>query len=1467
MTRVLFLLRLTSHTHHTGLRRPVRATPRSSHCAARVYSRRSSDSGVAHTRTSSLLYTHLETQLRLSPITPNEALELLVDPFPAVHHCGVLEHLVCVVHDNACCLDPSACLLFMSTMLHPTAPRCLHGSVVYDDDEVEESGAEKSGCGCLHTASEFSNLSVQVILDTLATTLIRCAIAELQRQLQNDASPSLWQSAMSSVQLTSKNSEGEGGSPTSPNSLLGGAAVLLAFVMKHAVTRRGDGAAQGRLTGANSRCVSQCSSLVRAVVQRFQNSTEETGRVSPRAETLTLDVLQPNGFAHTAPALHHARWRRRFFSSARRCWHWSILVCRATPLLLSRPLRSCAVSSLTEALESLHACLLSHQRTLPPATCAEAVEVLCWLLTRSLPMLRILSNNQIDGAGALSERDGGAVQPLWTTRLHEILTTLAGDFAALAADALQTHACDSAVRSEVVSMVTAVAFRLSLQSAAAEGEGGDRTARVPTSSQSRLVKSEVEVVRRLLRCALGCDICIAAQGISPADCNADHRVQSVVWVTEETWCRLVSIQHFLLLQGSLEGHAAEVQANVSAKCVVAYDKFLRVAVDHLVRRSTPAATHSDSRSPSGDPSSAHAAQHSVSLGFVFVFVKCWRAWRAACPDCSAGAGWLHSLRERIPRGTPSSADVGSNSHAEKSASSPPSPHQLTLWLVEAWAAALGGDEDIGALNVCACWSGLSVTPHLSCTSSADMDQALTSCEQRLAHQCGEFVLWHKNRYFRSASGGASLHFGALRPRLSYPASAALRLRLHHHQQQQHAITEWDARVRRSEVMWSALSLPAVLSHVGLRLMRPAVAALPLYACEERSLDTASPLHLPVSDAVLAVVRRSIETPLPLEVAHFSLYFVTTFVTWCEAAGVHEGWSCISVVDCTGNVDEDCSMQARCAEGCCPWLLLSVEGLASASGLHGASDTVALAFLWSKGKCQSCTDAAVGGRVSSAVSPLTHTAVRKAQNVPPQLSRRAVAADYGWLRLALAQWTRRYALLLVLFLTADDEWQRSRAAHARRRTATTLLLQSGTCPRPQWNWGADRGCSRRVPAAPSATLQSGADSPLSLTSTTRRSSNSEVWECEAQLRLQLYCVARRLRRHVEQLSHAMQQSSSLTSADATVAVRDTQRDLAALLGQLTEAPHTSSSRATATTLSWLRSCTKRFLLRLSDDDGKCVFRGEHRQQEHSPSGQQSVCRRVQASAAPREYRVQELETTLHHLRLVSLDTSGEAREAKAEATGGDNRTPQDVCDSDEERWREEAWAVLAALCRSPDLSFLTSPTVLRFVEKQWSDCWRCLLCGMETASHSAAAAVAADNGSCWWEHVAAVADVVAQLDALVTYRLMLRATHAFHLLAAELMEYVAVVYMPVLRAAAAPTCGFVTTAVEALERQLTERDCVGGKVHGFRFSSASLRTYEVLLCNRYGAEERREPCVWQRWMQELACEDAVLQQSPLRARSV
>ena len=1544
-------------------------------------------------------YCRLEARLPMSPITPNEALKLLTCAFPMVHHRGVVEHLVRVVRGNSCCLDPQLCLALMAQLLFPAPPRSFYSFTSLDqiDEEVALIDRERNSWNapCL-----LDDAAVRVALAPLHETLLQSVAVHLQWHLQGTTgSPSeeyagaalrLWD--LTSSDSASATTRGEAKESDASESMLlllleRGASLLLAFSVQISSPYRQRCLADAERSShaALPQCA-DCTALACRVIGRLFEQRRRTSSTR-QATPVRLRTRHSEHFHACPKHAHHPRegreglqWRE-FCEAACRCWQWSIFVCRATPLLPSRAVRAFVVDSLIESLQTLQKLLPSPadsssarapvQRAAVTAWSRQrrlaVVEMLHWLLTRSLPPLHVPI--EVDAPASAEQRspfekDGSdathqSARPpqqssLWTVELRHVLLKLASSFADASialltkTESLSSNAENSLVGEFplLIDMMAAVALRLSLQFTAAAAPSCDACAAL----------SEVDVARRLLQCVLSLPLRIgrvpltefpvvrvtrdeteATQPLLSASEEDKGSDVCGVAMSEETWCRLACVQrcvsHLTTPAKRVRSAGAAVSpfTDTHVKDTTAYlTQLLRIGFCHIVQfcRSTKtcSAGEKDSRisnsssdtqrCPATDVEQQPAAvttaapeKRFFSLTFLLTFVKCWRAWLDVCPNVSH-ADWLTCAHggERHVHCTDCAPLSPDNTYLNRGSSTPPahnelslterndavrrsalltsqgllaSVHQLSLWLVEAWAAALTAIYDLDPLDVCACWSMLFTSSRLHRRVSgsrpfcfAAQHTAVCACEQRFSRQCEKYLKQLRNARFERGVG-AMLKACEARPRLNHASLP--------HRAQASVDGADEFAVNR----WRPVYAPVFISHTALRLLNDIGASLDAAAAaatatnaEERALGSDGAPQLPLSETSVEVLRRTIESPLPMELTYFQLWMVAAYVDWCEAAMLHSGWCRLNAEDCQmdsrdGQLDDEVSATAAAAlkrrGSSAPWLILAVEGVASSCG----ADTATLVYLWSLCDRESfkppaaydhadeCSLLCMYNRSLCAVSPLAFSAP-PAPHQPVQSS--TCSLPYfgsgpvkAWLRRAVDVWQRRYALRLLLFFLHEESWQRH-----RKTSAGHPISALPSCFKNR------SGALQVASAAVNAGQQRAAPNRMSLTDsfamrpvlTVARDDSSFLWHSDA-LHPLLCWAARRLVRRVAWLTTKVLNSRTPSHPGAPCTHDRVCLEVSRLLSRWDGRTQTGRAKPSCGT------CVRSLLASVCESHafpqssiGLSVFR--------CPSGPPSrySCQRLSRTLSD---HVWELEDKLQSLGLVAAGTAVFCRESncavKHLSANGAGECAAAAADVNSAT-TEEARALLTALCASPELTFLTSPCTLRFVDELWHTCWAWLV-HMSDGAH-----VDSTTPRTWSESGEASKGMnlmdatgeAAEVDALVTCRVMLHATRHLHLLAAELLEYVCSVHIPALKASATGPWSFVASPAEALERQLAVRDAAaaadGPAVQDrceFRFSAISLRTYEVLCLDRFGPEERRRPCVWQRWMQELAREDAVLLQ--------
>jgi hypothetical protein len=725
---------------------------------------------------------------------------------------------------------------------------------------------------------------------------------------------------------------------------------------------------------------------------------------------------------------------------------------------------------------------------------------------------------------------------------------------------------------------------------------------------------------------------------------------------------------------------------------------------------------------------------------------------------------------------------------------------------------------------------------------------MDACEQRLSRQCGAFL-----EELRNAKCGRKIGV----------CTQMCVTRLQH---------DWqdgfpgEARELDNARRWRPLFAPALVSHAGLRLLSSITREGSAVSHDDDDDGGERSRQLPLSESMLEVLRRTIAVPLSREKSLFQLSMIVAYVEWCEAAAMHTGWCYLTAEDCSDGGASEKDVPRR--DGSSPWWILSVEGFASASGLQPASDTVALVYLWcgrggardgSRGSDLLCRGGAAEGLPRgcpvlpyhcswNAVSPLSPFASPSLPSSPSAQQ----TCTLKWLRQAVDQWTDCYSLRVLLFFLQETAWQRQRMAHTEQRQLTAPSLSLSAPHRKQ-------RCS------PHGAL------------TTTNTDGFVQWNSEA-LQPLLRSAARRLTCRMERLAIDVQRSSKLAHPGMQCSTHEARHEVTQLLCRF--GGQTNVTRTGHRTLSHNDS----ILAALCGEDISlpqgtatsvpCPF----------SDATTSLTDRVQGLSQSPAVLVREVEDALDSLGLGETNTRRACCSGPEESGDIVSRRDNDA-DGFGVAVAGEAHALLMTLCAAPELTFLVSPRVLHFMYVLWDTCWACLLQLAQDDTHArknARHCPASDSkaGDGW--HRSATAGDHAELDALVTCRVMLHATRHLHVLAAELVEYACTVYIPALKASTEGAYDLVTTPMEALAKQLAARDtphglkgsassslllyhsvsAACGRGERFCFSSSSLRTYEVLCIGCFGKDERRQPCVWQRWMQELAFGDARLQEHHL-----
>lgn len=1413
----------------------------------------------------------LEGRLPVAPLLPNEALRALVHMVPAdAHHTGVVTHLVHTLSGNACCLDPTLCLTTMERLLSPESPSWLHG----------ERGDPVAHSACTASAAEGTvpEVSVLLALAPLGRVLCRCVAARLRlcvgaaTRSSNHGVGHWWLPAPLHVADT------EIAADAQHDFLLRGAAVLLAF------------------TAEPQYCPDDASSdstSNRDCGHRTLGTCVEGGAQWRRAAASGVAV--PVLMCLCAPGpLQHPPPQASLPQLGQRCWWWATLLCRAVPSVPSPAVRGEAAWSLVRALHELRdglkrtAAARGSPAALSEADVCSCVELTEWLVVHSVPLIRDGAGERARCLGENSAPARAGVSPCstWTTELRHALAGLADCLAALLATPAKPgeehrspRAAAAAVapwlaytpsrRRQLLRAVVSVVYRLTVQWVAAATPlataravtalwrsgaftpGGSENAAPPVGC-----RGELAVVVRLLRPLL------LSEGPAARDAVAADDDAEGLFADEQTWCRLASVVD--VLRCTQRGASAALNTapgpldDGQLFFQQLEQRLLRAGVLHALRsKQTPA-----------------TASSGVSAAFVLALIKSWRRWPITWA-ASRHVQWLESVavlatpytsRDLLADQEDEGAEATSSSHcgdctattdAGDDASflrAAASQRRLTSLLLEVWHDSIGVEHDTDPLDVCASWYAFTAAeavpqPRGMCTVAdrrCSRAPAVGQAAAREAALCSWLDATALTGERRLGRHGASWLFRLY----DIPYRTLLSAGGRRSESRPHPYREaeaWRAEYRQLSSGWCPMCLPALVSHLALRLL------------DHDRLT--SPQH--THTRLLAVVRSAMQRPATEELAVFQLSLIVRFVEWCEAAGVSRRWCACAVTHPRGFGDaadaaatgplhalRDLLRSASC-RAALPWWVLTVDGLPVTGGVRGRVDAPLVVFLWEHTEIAATASATqmLASRSDDGAGDVAHPTgtfvsaghldgiSRSTSAVQPLLPLRVVRShrrsdaqedgdDYknngeadSWsLARAVRDWSTRYALRLALLDVVEERWHRTQAAAAARQEPLV----------------ARRLHVRSLPPLPSRrSLDAAAGGAHVLYRTVTSGAGGavdSVWNSDAYRPL-LQWVTTSAAEVVEMLAAELRADMASHASG-----------LSASFSTSLESGHTTPRHDRGSTdriWSALRQRLSPAPVATPSSQFRGSFGDDRRWGEGAAVGGDETMAHVDTSIAAGA--AAQVERLLHHPGLAPLVPSQEApTPVLAGADAGE-------CD-----------ALLASLLLSP-AHLCTSPPALSFAaDTLWCRCW-----AARHACHGVDAVAAA-----------------ADLDKLVTWRAVLGCMARVHRLVEVWAEYLSSVYVPALVAASpggaphtAATAWLVATPVEAMRHQLqriaatrsahavagTADPVTAAPCHPVGFASPSaftaeaLRTYEVLVrCTLDG--ERRAPLVWQRWVQDVAATD-------------
>ncbi|CBZ27915.1 conserved hypothetical protein [Leishmania mexicana MHOM/GT/2001/U1103] len=730
--------------------------------------------------------------------------------------------------------------------------------------------------------------------------------------------------------------------------------------------------------------------------------------------------------------------------------------------------------------------------------------------------------------------------------------------------------------------------------------------------------------------------------------------------------------------------------------------------------------------------------------------------------------------------------------------------------------------------------------------------------------------------------------------------------------------------------WCPISLPSIVSHLALRVLyrsRPEGPAGTTAAILDGNGVTP---ELPrVSDSFVSMMHAAMLTPVTEELAAFQLSVVCRYAEWCQSAGVHIGWcACAVQAHCTAGgsgVSVSCMPvdglvgPASGATGM-PWWVLTVDGMAVRESRRGSVSVATILFLWEHGVAAATGMEASrffgphdrhGSGRASAIRPLMPPRPRTAGDgalaelsaaspsemelgtlgAPPKAAPelddevggcRDFSDEDPSMRQSVVAWGHRYALRLLLFEVTEGQRHRESSTALARRSQQQLARRALCDPRRQRR--------RALAAIHEGSVQEDAKSAagarlFNYATSAYRSAVSGlditprfVWHSDAYRPL-LQFVAESAACMVNQLAAEVLAFACTTAAHSETSNSKVEADeprtaghrvFGAIVTGLFKAKHSGSWTTRLTAHLWgelRRSWAQATVAQLSRTfpyaDGTSFLGSRHRPSPtpvvHCSLGQHPESLGL-ASSDP----VSRLEQLLCGLGLVAASE----KHLVCHAPGSVMST---------EGVAEESYALLASLLLSPEL-VCTSSIVVRFANTAlWPKCWGSLARASSAAAHH--------NAGSMPNSLEGLEDVAAQLDALVTFRVILRCIEQVQRLVHELVEYLCCVFVPAVQADHCAAC-LTAMPVEAMCRlactfsssascsaasptthpehvataKRNRRDARNLRRH-FRFSSAMVRAFEVLCLGRCG-DERRAPRVWEQWTRELLRSDRVLREHPL-----
>ncbi|CAG9576416.1 conserved hypothetical protein [Leishmania major strain Friedlin] len=621
-------------------------------------------------------------------------------------------------------------------------------------------------------------------------------------------------------------------------------------------------------------------------------------------------------------------------------------------------------------------------------------------------------------------------------------------------------------------------------------------------------------------------------------------------------------------------------------------------------------------------------------------------------------------------------------------------------------------------------------------------------------------------------------------------------------------------------------------------------------------------------------------------------------------------SCMPVDDLVGPASGTTGM---------PWWVLTVDGMGVRERRQGGVSVTTILFLWEHGAAaatgmeasrffgpHACHESGCASAIrplmpprpgttgDSALAELSEASPNEMKldtlGAPPKATAElddevggcnGFSDEHRSMRQSIVEWGHRYALRLVLFEVGEGQWHRSRGAALARRSQQQLARRALCHP-----WRQRR---RTLAAIHEGSVEEDAKSVagarLNYAAPAYRSAVSGlgitprfVWHSDAYQPL-VQLVAGSAACMVDQLAAEVLAFACTTAAHGEASNSKVKADeprtaghavAGALVTNLFKAEHPECWTARLTAHLWGELCRSLAQATVAQPSRTfpyahgTSFHGSRHRPSPTPVVRCSLGQHPQSRGLASSDPVSRLEQLLCGLGLVAASENP----LVYHAPGGVVLT---------EGVAEESHALLASLLLSPEL-VCASSIVAHFANAVlWQKCWASLTTASSAAAHH--------NGGGMPGSLGGLGDVTAQLDELVAFRVILRCFEQVQRLVHELVEYLCCVFVPAVQADHDAAC-LTATPVEAMRRlactfsssasrsiasptthlehvataQCTRRDVRNLRGH-FRFSSATVRAFEVLCLGRCG-DERRAPRVWQQWTRELLRSDRVLREHPL-----